>query len=777
MKKTMLLMLTLLLTAVGAKAQPDWGYRPNAYEGEHVVYVNLVDANGSAVSLSQGDYLGAFIDGECRGEQIARAADGGTTTLWYFPLRVKGSAADNGKTITFRYYDTSYGQPLEYQLTGSVALTYQNEATTGTLSDLHQLTFVRPQYYSIPDNHITIRVGEQVDMRQLVALDPSNATFPLNAQWDFGNYVDFIRVADNVLTGLAPRKGAYLGLSLGDIKFMGENSSFSVDVIQPATAITIGDDFKDGITVTVGDEATLTKMLSSCYTVTPADYNEHLTWSCSADGITISQDDYGVPQFTPEKAGVYTMTLKGEKATASVRVTVVEDLKGFTYADIHMGVNDTHELTLTPDPSTAMVDPAKVEVRLAGPTLPDGWTWATATATDDSHLRYALTAQSVGTGTLQVYYDGQLMASHALTVGQNYEQKAGWKWVSFFTSGLSDIHASFGDQLEEIRSADALLYNDPKYGYFGDLAELVRGTCYKVKVQEAEPGYVRFVTQATGYDATQNPSVPITEKWNWLGNSYQYDHALDGLFVSDFLADGDRIVSKDDGFAEYQNGQWVGTLTTLLAGQGYMFYNADATKTQLVLHAESEQPQGTPVFHAPRRRPSVWTYNAAPFADNMSIVAQLPESYATSRFSVGAFVNGECRGEGQMVDGHCFITVHADRGDRISFVLHDDVTGGYRTIGESLTFAPMAGTLRAPVNLSVGSATAISTASLAASAIAVVDGRLSFAGLSVRHFTVTAANGAVVLADDVCLDSLAPGIYIVRVVTTDGQTLTKKIAK
>ena len=38
-------MLTFLLYAAGMMAQPDWGYDPNAYSSEHVVYAGLVDAD------------------------------------------------------------------------------------------------------------------------------------------------------------------------------------------------------------------------------------------------------------------------------------------------------------------------------------------------------------------------------------------------------------------------------------------------------------------------------------------------------------------------------------------------------------------------------------------------------------------------------------------------------------------------------------------------------------------------------------------------------------
>lgn len=983
-------MLTFLLTAAGMQAQPDWGYKPNAYDGEHVVYVNLVGSEGTALSLNQGDYLGAFIDGECRGQQIARTGgQAATASIWYFPIRVKGSAADNGKTITFRYYNASSNQAMEYNLSGASALSYSNETTTGTLSNLYHLTFVQPMYFSIPEeNTITIKVGEKKDMKQYFTFEPANANFPTNIAWDFGNNYTYINVTDNVLTGLAACENAYLGFNLGDIKNSGQHSSFSVKVIQPATSITIKDEYKDGITVNVGDKDKLTELLKACYNAAPDDCNETLHWSCDkSEGISIVEVETGMYEFNPEKAGVYTMTVQGEKASATIKVTVVqpvtginmtaplkylniyvgenasallphafavlpddatdkrlkyeidpqsaegvlvnngngitggkqgeaniivksvanpdvsttipvivssritsltfkrdvlsftqpksdtdksnfideitdnivfdgevkansstgmsiessnsnvikiqynlwdtgdgnsaivnelgtakitvtythqhtelgddgalgdkdihltgdftvnvvEGLKGFVFDDVKMGVNDTYQLTITPDPASATVDPDKLEVEFRTSEMPENWTWATFTATDDSKLKYTITPKSVGDGSITVSYDGETMRSGSINIGQNYEQKTGWKWVSFFSEMIVDINAKFGNQLEEMRTSDQLLYNDPEYGYFGELTTINTGSCVKVKIKDEAPGYVSFVTIGNYYGPHYTKSMELAEKWNWMGNPYQYDHALDGLFVSDGLADGDRIVSKDDGFAEYKDGRWVGTLTTLRAGLGYMFYNADASKTTLNYKAESDFEQGTPVFHAPARHSSVWTYNSAPFADNMSIVASLGDDYAHNRYSIGAFVGDECRGEGKMIDGKFFITVHADKGERISFRLHDDLTGEFRTIGESVTFDKMAGTLDSPVKMSVGSTiTGISCAQMAASGIAVVSGRLSFAGISVKHFTVASANGAVVLADDTNIGGLAPGIYIVKAVTTDGKTVSKKIVK
>lgn len=87
-------MLSLLLYAVGMAAQqPDWGYNPNAYPDEHVIYVGLTEGsldNCGQKELPENTYLGAFINGECRGlAKVQKKSLSVALTINYFPLRVK----------------------------------------------------------------------------------------------------------------------------------------------------------------------------------------------------------------------------------------------------------------------------------------------------------------------------------------------------------------------------------------------------------------------------------------------------------------------------------------------------------------------------------------------------------------------------------------------------------------------------------------------------------------------------------------------------------------
>lgn len=1011
-------MLSLLLYAVGMAAQqPDWGYNPNAYPDEHVIYVGLTEGsldNCGQKELPENTYLGAFIDGECRGlAKVQKKSLSVALTINYFPLRVKGDTNDEGKAISFRLLYPGGQLSYVYDLQPAAdAVTYTNKKTTGTLSALFPLKFIQPLYYSFTQETVSVKVGEQINLLDYITFEPANANIP-ELNWNMYEESENVNIEGNKLTAIkSTGKYGSVGVfpKLWDMKNTGQYSDINIRVIQPATSIELRDEYKNGITVNLGDTAALNTVLRSGYTTAPADCNEELTWK-SSDETAIrpmtSESDLG--KFNPVKTGTYTMTLSGENASVDLKVTVIkpveyinpvgrvkeikmyignnlldilpsgykvmpedatdrsvryevlpsynqdqefkyneiledngsegifarkpgrariaiisnqnpqasctyevivkdgptnitfkqdemtflmpikdtdkwdisedirnniimtpswpkyeeyesydiaqsnldissltdavklsydfkkdslsasvvsigqgwidvyyssertiateeglrndeyeisnhfhvtimESLKGFKvdgYVD--MVSTETRDFVLTPDPVDAEVDPSRVEVTIT----PDSYVseeWKSIVEivpTDENKLNYTIRPHSVGRAIISVKLDGVEVASSNVLIGQRYMQKAGWKWASLYGGGVSwnSPEYELGNVVEEIRSEDALLHNDPEYGYFGDINRLESGTCYKIKVKEEEPSLLDLRIMYTGAYEDMRTHRQIVPMWNWLGNPYQYDHDINSVFsTEDAYANnfnvGDRIVSKDNGFAEYNGEKWTGTLTTLHAGLGYMYFNAGSENVDMEYLREGRMPQGTPVMNAPQHKQSVWTYNSAPFADNMTIVADLGNDYSAERFTVGAFVGDECRGEGEMIDGKCFITVHADKGETISFKLHDAVSGEMRTINEQMPFAKMAGSLRAPQRLTVGGiVTGITAADIASSGIAVVDGQITVQGMDVADVIVCNASGAVVSTGETIVTGLPSGVYVVKVKTKDGKTVTKKLVK
>lgn len=1009
-------MLSLLLYAVGMAAQqPDWGYNPNAYPDEHVIYVGLTEGsldNCGQKELPENTYLGAFIDGECRGlAKVQKKSLSVALTINYFPLRVKGDTNDEGKAISFRLLYPGGQLSYVYDLQPAAdAVTYTNKKTTGTLSALFPLKFIQPLYYSFTQETVSVKVGEQINLLDYITFEPANANIP-ELNWNMYEESENVNIEGNKLTAIKST-GKYGSVvvfpKLWDMKNTGQYSDINIRVIQPATSIELRDEYKNGITVNLGDTAALNTVLRSGYTTAPADCNEELTWKSSDETAIRPMEGNDIGKFNPVKTGTYTMTLSGEKASVDLKVTVIkpveyinpvgrvkeikmyigdnlldilpsgykvmpedatdrsvryevlpsynqdqefkyneiledkgsegifarkpgrariaiisnqnpqatctyevivkdgptnitfkqeemtflmpikdtdkwdisedirnniimtpswpkyeeyesydiaqsnldissltdavklsydfkkdslsasvvkvgegwidisyssertiateeglrndeyeisnhfhvtimESLKGFKVDGyVEMVSTETRDFVLTPDPVGAEVDPSRVEVTITPDTyVSEEWkSIVEIVPTDETMLNYTIRPHSVGRATISVKLDGVEVATSHVGIGQRYMQKAGWKWTSLYSGGVSwnSPEYELGNVVEEIRSEDALLHNDPEYGYFGDLNRLEPGTCYKIKVKEEEPGLLNLRIYPGGYE-DMRPYRQIVPMWNWLGNPYQYDHDINSVFsTEDANANkfnvGDRIVSKDDGFAEYNGEKWTGTLTTLHAGLGYMYFNAASDTINMKLKYEWNMPQGTPVMNAPQHKLSVWTYNSAPFADNMTIIADLGNDYSAERFTVGAFVGDECRGEGEMIDGKCFITVHADKGETISFKLHDAVSGEMRTINEQMPFAKMAGSLRAPQRLTVGGiVTGITAADIASSGIAVVDGQITVQGMDVADVIVCNASGAVVSTGETTVAGLPSGVYVVKVKTKDGKTVTKKLVK
>lgn len=1009
-------------------AQPDWGYNPNAYPDEHVIYAGLTEGSIDKCglkSLPQGTYLGAFIDGECRGlVQVQQKSLSDVETIYYFPLRVKGGSNDEGKQITFRLSYPGGQLSYVYDLKPAAdAVTYNNNGTTGKLSALYALKFIQPYYYSIVQPEVSVKVGAEFNLTDHITFDPENANIP-ELNWTMGQGEienEYASIKGNTFKALKST-GKYGSVSvspkLWDMKPTGQYTNVRVRIIQSATSIELRDEYKNGITVNLGDTAALNTVLRSGYTTSPADCNEELTWKSNDETAILPMIGSDIGKFNPVKPGTYTMTLSGENASVDLKVTVVkpvesiipvgsvktikmfvgenllnilpagykvmpedasdrsvgyevnqsfsdqgvyedgdgaykytdifgdihfnegaemvalkpgrvrvvirsvqnpqmgceyevivkrgptsitskqdemtfmmprkdtdkwdisedirnniimtpswpkyeeneeydvyntdlqisspdkaiklnytfstdkleasiveagnatidisyttehtvateeglkndhlllekhflvtilESLKGFKVEEyVSMASTETRNFVLTPAPADAEVDPSRVEVTIVDANVPEMWkSIVEIEPTDETKLNYTINPRSVGTATISVKLDGEEVATSFVSIGQRYMQKAGWKWTSFYGGrvGWNSPEIELGNVVEEIRSEDALLYNDPKYGYFGDIYGLETGKCYKINVKNEEPGLLDLMIDYTGAYEDMKTYRQMVPKWSWLGNPYQYNHDINEVFATDIenennFNEGDRIVSKDYGFAEFVGGKWQGTLTTLRAGEGYMFFNAGSEDVNMNYKRERELPQGTPTMNAPQRKQTIWTYNSAPFADNMTIVADLGNEYSAERFTVGAFVGEECRGEGEMIEGKCFITVHADKGETISFKLYDAVSGEMRTINEQLPFAKMAGSFRTPQRMTVGGiVTGITAADIASSGIAVVDGQITVQGMDVADVIVCNASGAVVSTGETTVAGLPSGVYVVKVKTKDGKTVTKKLVK
>jgi len=355
----------------------------------------------------------------------------------------------------------------------------------------------------------------------------------------------------------------------------------------------------------------------------------------------------------------------------------------------------------------------------------DGYTLAEGSAYFEDNLFFGQVSPTLP-GYVKItvtYTDGDQVlsaTSEPIEVGYHFSVQDGWQWktIPYGAVETTDggLEAIFGANLVEVRTQADQLYNDPEYGYFGSEQLLSQNRCFKVKMQMPNPAY------EVSYDffggSLSGADVTLRQKWNYLPNPCACSHPLTEAFTDNTtFAEGDRIVSQTDGFAEYADGAWTGNLSTLLPGQGYLFYNAgDANRTISIRSDRSyfenaisiptgQTEPGAGARHKVVSCESKWKYNPRQFRDNMTIVAVVDGQTDLNHCSLGAFVGGECRGEGVVVGDRLFVTVYADAGEQISFLLHNEATGEMSPISQTVSMQPMLGTVKAPLRLHKADAT------------------------------------------------------------------------
>lgn len=151
---------------------------------------------------------------------------------------------------------------------------------------------------------------------------------------------------------------------------------------------------------------------------------------------------------------------------------------------------------------------------------------------------------------------------HSCAVLVVYEFSEGWNWWTPISEvSVEALATAIGDYVEGVMTEDG----EP-------VSTFVPGEMYRILVNAG----CEFTL--TGASAT-SAEIEIGHGPNWFG------FIGTEMSVTEAFADfepevGDKVVSQDQGFAIYDGEHWVGTLTTLVPGKGYVYVSqASETKT------------------------------------------------------------------------------------------------------------------------------------------------------------------------------------------------------
>ncbi len=441
--------------------------------------------------------------------------------------------------------------------------------------------------------------------------------------------------------------------------------------------------------------------------------------------IDVSGVITGIGDFDPDMWWVVNLTSNGlEKGSATVTVTcgwydyttdnggtlvwgtpksfivnIGVSLNGMTIT-VTPDTNDPTKgvITLTPDPADADINWADFPVKVD---FDRDNRWNTIKLTDNGNGKTSYSAEMPG-----LYSVAPVGGADPKYFEVPYKsvQASGWQWCSNPYGRIDNegnlFSKVFGDDFAEARTFNDLLINDPSWGLFGTMLNggILQDEMYKLKMNGAHTGFI--------YGGDLDDILleqPLSEGWNWIGSPFFFDRILIRAISTGSLVKNMVIASKSDGSAEWDGTKWVGDLTAIKKGQGYLVYLPSGSRT-LAFEDEFEYDPGndSPIVGAPHHTAfsSPWQYDHTQFADNMTMVATVEGIVDTDRYTIGAFVGDECRGEGEFIDGLAFITVHGNVGEQVTFRLHDSYMGEFFDIDQKVTSKTRLGSLDAPVRLS-----------------------------------------------------------------------------
>lgn len=455
------------------------------------------------------------------------------------------------------------------------------------------------------------------------------------------------------------------------------------------------------------------------------------------------------------------------------KLNIVEGLADVWLDRLQMDVNDTEAvMVIKTRPENFLLDEKQLTWRIPPYSDTDDTPVLEIGERIEGKNEWKVTANRLGNYNVGISY-GQIVQEGSVEIGQRLLLGEGWSWISLFANKVGqDIFYKYFYDAQEVRSQYMLVYNDPEYGFFGDLMELTTAEAYKICVKDGAH-FDMFLYDGGVYNYNTGRDINLMPGWTWVSNPYCFDHDLQVALGKATFANDSRIVSKNDGFATFQDGQWVGTLTRFNAGEGYLVYNAAAENAFVSFAAEGVIPKAEPRSVASARRAaeqSVWRYDGSRFADNMSVICQPTTELEADRYTIGAFVGDECRGEGRMINGRFFVTVHGEMGEKVSFRLYDALTGEYFVLDDAVDFASTVGTYQRPMALNTPTLTGIDSVTGDQGVAVYLDGgRVVVAGVAAESVEVYNASGMRVAAE-----GLGTGVYVVRVKTASG-TITRTL--
>jgi hypothetical protein len=372
---------------------------------------------------------------------------------------------------------------------------------------------------------------------------------------------------------------------------------------------------------------------------------------------------------------------------------------------------------------------------------------------------------------------------------QSIPLKRGWTWIS--TNVLNSDPTVFNQMKTSLGSTGEMIKGRNAYvqqpNWAGTLTEISATGMYLIKTT-AEHSLV-----VEGAFAPVNTAININQGWNWIGYIPSFSLSVRNALAGINAQEGD-IVKGQSGYATWSGNGWIGTLTYMQPGKGYMYYS-NTTATQSLVYPSTNSQVYSILSHKSTTVTPHYSFADNQFASSMtitSIAINDDEEVRSTEVEIAAFSGDNCRGsvilQNETDTYLAFLTIYGDGNEPITFKMYDHATAKeYVSTNAPIDFVADAihGDPSQPYPILFGNSTGIDVLSDGeeeisirpnpVSDVAIIEGLhagdivtiVDLTGRKLRSFEATSNNASI------SVDDFAAGLYLIQVNRNGSQKVLK----
>ena len=304
------------------------------------------------------------------------------------------------------------------------------------------------------------------------------------------------------------------------------------------------------------------------------------------------------------------------------------------------------------------------------------------------------------------YRENQVTWAQALPdYTQTNDLAAGWNWWSPVVNMSSEadfnkLKTALGSDASMIKSRTNGFVSYYEGDWYGTLSLLNNSEMYMINMNSSE------AVSIVGPKATlSGKAITLNPGWNWIGYPASGSQSVSLAMANLSPAENDMLKTRNQVATYTASDGWVGTLSTLNPGEGYMYnYHGSGTVDFVYPTPGKDDSQPEKVNGSNR-----WELSTGSYDLNATIIGVIEiegQEQREETLTVGAFIGNQCVGQADMLyvesrDRYfVFLNYFGAPNDEISFRLYDESNGMEYSVSETtLLFEANAvsGTLEVPM--------------------------------------------------------------------------------